>query len=68
MCLKLGLSPNLTKVLDKESHSRKNLASKLVRQVFSVAKRESSNVMGLKGKKRLDPNGIELVRFLTFLL
>lgn len=26
MCLKLGLSPNVTNVLDKESHSRKNLA------------------------------------------
>ena len=68
MCLKLGLSPNLTKVLHKESHSRKNLVSKLVRQVFSVAERESSNVMGLKGKKRLDPSRIELVRSLTFLL
>jgi hypothetical protein len=60
------MSPNFARV--SESSSRKNLAAKLVRQVFSTLERESSNVMGLKGKKRLDPCRIELVRSLTFSL
>ena len=67
-CQELGMSPNLVKVLDRESGSRKNLASKLVRQVFSLTERGSSNVMGLKGKCRLDPKRIELVQSLTFAL
>ena len=65
-CRKLGLSPNLVKVIDKESHSRKNLASKLVCQVFSLHERGSSNVMGLKGKKRLNPTRMDMVKSLTF--
>ena len=65
-CLKLGMSPNLVKMIDKDSHSRKNLAAKLVREVFSYEERESSNVMGLKGKRRLDPTRMSVVRGLTF--
>lgn len=64
-CIKLGMSPNLVRVLDKESGSRKNLASKLVRQCFSFQERESSNVMGLKRKKRLDPARMKLVGSMT---
>lgn len=68
LCMKLGLSPNLARVMEKESNSRKNLASKIVRNVFSSHEREISNVRGLKGKKRLNPGRMELVRALTFTL
>ena len=67
-CVRLNMSPNLARVLDKEAGSRKNFATKLVRQVFSLQEREVSNVMGLKGKKRLDPTRMELVKSLTFAL
>lgn len=64
-CLKLGMSPNL---VDKDSHSRKNSAAKIVWEVFSYEERESSNVMGLKGKRRLDPTKMGVVKSLTFAL
>ena len=62
------MSPNLARVLDKEAGSRKNSATKLVRQVFSLQEREVSNIMGLKGKKRLDPTRMEFIKSLTFAL
>ena len=67
-CSKLGLSPNLARVLDNKSNSRKNLASRLVRQVFTKEVREASNVNGLRGKKQLDANRMLQVRCLTFAL
>ena len=36
MCRKLSLSPTLAKVMSNESSSRKNFASKLVKQVFTA--------------------------------
>ena len=68
LCMKLGLSPNLARVMDKESNSHKNLASSIVRSVFSAHEREASNVRGLKRKKRLNPARMEMIRALTFTL
>ena len=67
-CLPLGLSPNLVGVLERDSSSKKTQASELVREVFTKEERISSNVNGLKGKTRLDPNKMELVKSLTFVL
>ena len=59
-CFQLGMSSNFARVLDKESSSRNNWP----RNLFSTLERESSNVMGLKGKNCLEPSRI--VRSLTF--
>ena len=40
VCLQLGLSLNLAKMVDRDSSSRKNLASKLVRDVFTKEERK----------------------------
>ena len=65
---KLGLSPNLVKVVNRDANSRQNLASKLVQKVYSRKERDTCNVHGRKGKKRLDPERMTLVRRLTYLL
>ena len=63
---KLGLSPNLVKVINREANSRQNLASKLVKKVYSKKERDTCNVHGRKGKKRLDPERMSLVQQLTY--
>ena len=45
-----------------------NLATNLVRIVYSEKEREISNVNGRKGKKRLDPVRMSIVRQLTYTL
>ena len=65
---KLGLSPNLIKVMNRDANSRQNFAAKLVKNVFSKKERDVSNVHGRKGKKRLDPERMSLVRKLTYSL
>ena len=68
ICGQLGLSPNLVKALERESNSRQNLAVNIVRNVYTKREREreSSNVYIRKGKKRLDPVKMALVRKLTY--
>ena len=63
--LKLGLSPNLVKVINEDANSRQNLAAKLVKKVFSKES-DTCNVHGRKGKKCLDSNRMSLVRRLTY--
>ena len=63
--LKLGLSPNLVKVINGDANSGQNLAAKLIKKVFSK-ERDTCNVHGRKGKKRLDSNKMSLVRRLTY--
>ena len=45
-----------------------NLATTLVRTVYSEKERETSNVNGRRGKKRLDPIRMSIVRQLTYTL
>ena len=67
MCQKLGLSPNLVRILNR-ANSRQNLASRLIKEVYSKKERETSNVHGRRGKKRLDPDRMSLVKRLTYSL
>ena len=55
---KLGLSPNLVKIVNREANSRQKLAAKLVKK--------EKDTYGRKGKKRRDPERMFLVRRLTY--
>ena len=48
-----------------ESSSRKNFAANLVRQLFTVEERASSNVRGKGRKPQLNPVKIDVVRSKT---
>ena len=50
-----------------ESSSRKNFASRLVRELFTIEERKTSNVRGIK-KLKLDEDKIAYVRKMTFKL
>ena len=63
---KLGLSPNLVRIVNQEANSRQNFAAKLVKKVYSKKEREMGNVHGRRGKKRLDPERMDLVKRLTY--
>ena len=67
-CQTLGLSPNFVRLLEQGCNSRQNLATHLVRTVYSEKERETSNVNGRRGKKRLDPVRMSIVRRLTYTL
>ena len=59
------LSPDEILKIRKLSNSRKNLAAKLVRALFSIEERASSNVRG-RGKAKLDTVRMEFVETSTF--
>ena len=63
---KLGLSPNLVRIVNQEANSRQNFAARLVKKAYSKKEREMGNVHGRKGKRRLDPERMELVKRLTY--
>ena len=67
-CQTLGLTPNFVRLLEQGCNSRQNLATNLVRTVYSEKERETSNVNGRRGKKRLDPIRMSIVRQLTYTL
>ena len=50
----------------KKSCSRKNFASRLVRELFDEETRRKSNVAGKLGKLKLNPVLIKYVKSLTF--
>ena len=52
-CQTLGLSPNFVRLLEQSCNSRQNLATNLVRTVYSENERETSNVNGRRGKSGL---------------
>ena len=66
LCQTLGLSPNLVRLLEQGSNSRQNLAANLVRRAYTEKERETSNVNGRRGKKKLDPLRMNIVRKLTY--
>lgn len=52
--------------LSRASASRKNFAANLVRKIFTVEERASSNVKGVLGKQKLDPQRSSYVQKETF--
>ena len=62
----LGLSPNLLKLLQNESYSRKNFAANLVVKCFPREDIRVSNCAGVRGKKKLDPDMMASVRNLVY--
>ena len=69
----LTSTPNYLKSLDQlmkmraESASRRNFAIRLVREIFTIEERKTSNVRGKK-KNKLDEEKISYVRKTTFKL
>jgi len=66
LCQTLGLSPNFVRLLEQGRNSRQNLAANHVRRAYTEKERETSNVNGRKGKKKLDPLRMNIVRKLTY--
>ena len=60
------LDPSKISHIRANSCSRENFSSKLVKELFTVEERRSSNVKGVVGKKKLDEQKIAYVEALTF--
>ena len=61
-----GLEPSKILQLRTNSCSRENFASKLVKELFTVEDRTTSNVKGVMGKKKLNEEKMSYVQAVTF--
>lgn len=62
----LHLSKQEVDLIYRESNSRKNFSAKLCKQVFTEEERRMSNCHGKRGKTRLDPTRLGVVRAITY--
>ena len=60
------VSPTKLSFIRANSCSRENFASKLVKELFTVEERSTSNVKGVLGKEKLDENKIKYIQKITF--
>ena len=63
---KHALDPSKLSHMRANSCSRENFSSKLVKELFTVEERGTSNVKGITGKKKLDELRIGYVQAVTF--
>ena len=61
-----GYSASFLLDVRRKSCSRSNFAVNMVRELFSLEERKTSNVRGVLGKRQLDPNRLEKIRIATF--
>ena len=62
----IGLTKLEVEMIFKESSSRKNFAARLTKRAFTEEERKRSNCHGKRGKDRLDPTRLGIVRRLTY--
>ena len=62
----LGLTSIEINEMKTEACSRRNFASKLAKHAFTEEERRKCNCRGKRGKDRLDPNRLNIIKVLTY--